>query len=237
MASKIVALILAAGEGRRFSAYPVPKQLVEIHGRPVISYCLDIFQKMDIIESIALVVHDKFVASFDAIAKKEGFTKVKKIVTGGEYRQDSVFRGLSAIESCDFVVVQNAVSIFTRPELILSCIEKAGVHRAASAFSPEEYSSFTFKDERIDAVLERSKLGHVRDPQVFDFKLLLELHVRAQQEHKGPFTNDILLAKEFNHDVYLVESHPYNFKITTDIDIKLARTILELKEFHLPPYG
>jgi len=230
-------LILAAGESKRFSSYPVPKQLVMLHGRPVVSYCLDIYQNIDIINSIVLVVQDKFATLFNTIVNDGKFSKVKKIVSGGAYRQDSIFGGLSAMDNCDFVVIQNAVSIFTSPQLINDCIEKAKAHKAVSAFSSEEYSSFTFGKDKIEGLLDRSKLGHVRDPQVFDYKLLLDLHQRARKELKEPFTNDIFLAKTFGQDVYLVESHPYNFKITTDIDIKLAKTILELKDFQVPPYG
>lgn len=212
----------------------MPKQLVELGGRHVVSYCLDIYQNIDIVDSIVLVIQDKFIDLFNAIVRDGKFSKVKNIVTGGEYRQDSIYNGLSTMEACDFVVIQNSVSIFTSPQLIINCIEKAEIHKAVSAFSCEEYSSFTFKQDKIEGLLDRSKLGHVRDPQVFDYTLLLDLHQRARKESKQPFSNDILLAKEFGQDVYLVESHPYNFKITTDIDIKLAKTILELKDFHEP---
>jgi len=233
---KVTALILAAGEGKRFSAYPVPKQLVELHGRPVVSYCLDIYQKMDMVDSIVLIIHDKYDEIFEKLLKGGGYTKVKKVVTGGEYRQDSIYRGLTACGPCDLVAIQNGVTIFTAPELIASCISKAVVHRAVTAFTQEEYTSFMFSGDKIDRLIDRSILGHVRDPQVFDHSLLLSLHERARKDKKGPFTNDIFLAKEYGQDVCLVESHPYNFKITTDIDIKLAKTILELKDFHAPPY-
>lgn len=234
---KIVALVLAAGEGRRFSAYPVPKQLVELHGRPVVTYCLDIFQKLDIIDSIVLVIHGKYEEAFERILKQNSYTKIKKIVAGGVYRQDSIYNGLCAAGLCDLVVIQNGVTIFTAPELIKSCIEKACVHQAVTAFLPEEYTSFMFSGEKVDEPVDRSRLGHVRDPQVFSYPLLMALHEKARKDKKVPFSNDIFMAREYGQDVCLVESHPYNFKITTDIDIKLAKTILELKDFHLSPYG
>ncbi len=233
--SKITALILAAGEGRRFSAYPLPKHLVELHGRPIITYCLDIYQKIKIVDSIVLVIHDKYNEIFDKIAKDNGYTKVKKIVIGGEYRQDSIYNGLRAAGPCDLVVIQNGVAIFTAPELIESCIQKAYAYKAVTAFLPEEYTSFMFTGDKVDELVDRTRLGHVRDPQVFSYPLLLSLHEKARKDRKKPFTNDVFMAKEYGQDVYLVESHPYNFKITTDIDIRLAKTILEQKDFHAPP--
>lgn len=236
MKPRVVALILAAGEGKRFSAYPVPKQLVELHGRPVVSYCLDLYQQMDIIDSIVLIIHDKCDDIFEKLAKDNGYSKVKKIVIGGEYRQDSIYNGLCAAGPCDLVVIQNGVTIFTAPELIEACIQKACVYKAVTAFLPEEYTSFMFSGDKVDELVDRTRLGHVRDPQVFSYPLLLSLHEKARQDGKKPFTNDIFMARDYGQDVYLVESHPYNFKITTDIDIRLAKTILELKDFHSPPY-
>lgn len=236
MKPKVVALILAAGEGKRFSAYPVPKQLVELHGRPVVSYCLDLYQKMEIIDSIVLIIHDQYEGVFEKLAKDNGYSKVRKIVIGGEYRQDSIYSGLQAAGPCDLVVIQNGVTIFTSPELIEACVEKARVHKAVTAFLPEEYTSFMFAGDKVDELVDRTRLGHVRDPQVFSYPLLLSLHEKARKDRKKPFTNDIYLAKEYGQDVYLMESHPYNFKITTDIDIRLAKTILEQKDFHAPPY-
>ncbi len=233
---KVTALILAAGEGKRFSAYPVPKQLVELHGRPVISYCLDIYEKLDMVDSIVLVIHDKYDKIFENILIKNKYNKIKKVIIGGEVRQDSVYRGLLACEPCDLVVIQNGVTIFTAPELIESCIQKACSCGAVTAFVPEEYTSFIFSEEKIDKPVDRSVLGHVRDPQVFDYSLLLSLHKRSQQDKKGPYTNDVFLATEYGYQVHLVESHQYNFKITTDIDIRLAKTILELKDFHISAY-
>lgn len=233
---RVVALILAAGEGKRFSAYPVPKQLVELHGRPVVSYCLDLYQQMEIIDSIVLIIQDRYEGIFEKLAKDNSYSKVKKIVIGGEYRQDSIYSGLCAAGPCDLVVIQNGVTIFTAPELIEACIEKARVYKAVTAFMPEEYTSFMFSGDKVDELVDRTRLGHVRDPQVFSYPLLLSLHEKARHDGKKPFTNDIFMAKDYGQDVYLVESHPYNFKITTDIDIRLAKTILELKDFHAPPY-
>ncbi len=223
---KIVAVILAGGDSKRLTEHSLPKQLININGKHIVKYCLDIYQNLSVIDSIILVINNKFRTLFEDIINKEHYTKVEKIVPGGERRQESVFNGISAIESCDLVVIQNGVSIFTPPELILMCIETAKIHRAASSFVREVYSSFEFKENRITNALNRGRMGHVRDPQVFDFHLLLGLHKKAQQEKRELFTNDVILLKYFGHEVYLVESTPNNFKITTDLDIKLAHILL-----------
>jgi 2-C-methyl-D-erythritol 4-phosphate cytidylyltransferase len=223
---KVVALLLAGGEGKRANSHNTPKQLLKIEDRHIINYCLDIYQRLDIVDTIVLVVNDDFRQTFEKIAKEGSCSKIEKFVGGGKIRQESVFNGLSAINSADLVVIQNAVSIFTPPELILTCIEKARTHKAVSAFCPENYSSFTYEGALMKEPVERKTLGHVRDPQVFDFNLLLSLHKRAVAKNVN-FTNDVILARTFGHEVYLVESPAKNFKITTDVDLRIAHEMVK----------
>ncbi|UCC95039.1 MAG: 2-C-methyl-D-erythritol 4-phosphate cytidylyltransferase [Candidatus Omnitrophota bacterium] len=222
---RVVAVILAAGRGKRLDA-SLPKQLLKIKNRYVVNYCLDIYQNLEMIDSIVLVINDEFRSLFETIVHNGGYSKVESIVAGGYLRQDSIFNGLATLKGCDLVVIQNAVSIFTPPKLIVACIEKALHHGAVSAFVREKYSSFTFEGDALKAALDRRLLGHVRDPQVFDFNLLFDAHKKARRG-KEYFTNDVLLLSASGHDVHLVESNPYNFKITFDVDIKLAHLLLE----------
>ncbi len=224
---KIVAVILAGGISSRLLSQKLPKQLIKIHDKHTISYCLDIYQNIYDIDHIVLVINESFRTLFEKIVSDGNYTKVRKIVTGGRFRQNSVFNGISSIGACDFVIVQNGVSIFTPQELILECIEKAKIHKAVSAFVYEPYSSFMCVDNKIKTALDRSMLGHVRDPQVFDYALLLKAHMEANKKGTMSFTNDIFLLRELGHEVYAVESNMNNFKITTDMDIKLAEMIVK----------
>ena len=74
--------------------------------------------------------------------------------------------------------------------------------------------------------VDRSTLGHVRDPQVFAFDLIREAYNRLDEFADNVFTNDVLLLCAQGINVYLVESPPANIKITTDVDIDLASLLL-----------
>ncbi len=224
---KIAVVILAGGVGSRLLSRNLPKQLIKIYDKYVISYCLDIYQNICDIDHIVLVINENFRTLFEKIVSDGNYTKVRKMVTGGRFRQNSVFNGISSVDPCDFVIIQNGVSIFTPQELILECIEKAKTHKVVSAFVYEPYSSFMCIDNKIKTALDRSMLGHVRDPQVFDHTLLLRVHTEANKKGMMHFTNDIFLLKKFGHEVYVVESNANNFKITTDMDIKLAEMIIK----------
>jgi 2-C-methyl-D-erythritol 4-phosphate cytidylyltransferase len=224
---KIAAIILAGGESKRISGNDIPKQLIKIADKYLISFCLDIYQGIDAVDDIVLVFNENYRELFDSIIREGNYRKVKRIVPGGKYRQNSILNGISAAKSSDFVIIQNGVSVLTPRELIYECLRQAEVHTAVSAFVREIYSSFTVNENKLELVLDRDRLGHVRDPQVIETRLLYDLHKRANEEGKGPYTNDVFLLKEYGQEVHLIESPPSNFKITTDIDIKLARLLLQ----------
>jgi 2-C-methyl-D-erythritol 4-phosphate cytidylyltransferase len=227
---KIVAIVLAGGNSQRLSGYSMPKQLLQINNKHVIKYCLDIYHDLEEIDSIVLVINESFRGKFESIVKHGGYHKVQKIVAGGISRQDSVLNGILSSPSCDFVVIQNGVSILTPPDLILQCITKAKKFQAASAFVHEVYSSFTVSKNRVEKPLDRTTLGHVRDPQVFDYSLILRIHKLARGDRNGPYSNDVILLKEYGQEIHLIESPPDNFKITTDMDLKLAGLLLEKRK-------
>lgn len=224
---KITAVILAAGNGQRLQGEACLKQLMAINGRPLVNYCLDIYQKLDAVDAITLVANNSYLHTFEEIVKENNYTKVTDIVAGGPLRQDSIFNALSVLQPCDYVIIQNAVSIFTAPELIEECIQKAIRHEAVTAFFHEIYSSFLLEQHEIKKVIDRDCLGHIRDPQVFRFALLIDIHKRMHREKKGPFTNDVLMLKEYGYNTYLVESPPENFKITNNFDFQVAIKILQ----------
>jgi len=224
---KITAVILAGGNSKRLPGHPVPKQLLKINDNYIINYCLDIYQSLSEIDSIILVINNNFRDLFETIINEGNYNKIEKMVGGGKYRQQSVYNGISSISSCDFVIIQNGVSILTPPELIIKCIKKAKTYKAVTAYVDEIYSSFTINKNRVKKIINRNILGHVRDPQVYDYQLLLDIHKKAYKEHLGPFTNDVILLKEYGQEIYLVESPSSNFKITSDIDIKLANILLK----------
>jgi 2-C-methyl-D-erythritol 4-phosphate cytidylyltransferase len=225
--ARISTIILAAGDSKRFSGQPVPKQLLPLNGRPTVSHCLDIYQQLDCVNDIILVINEKFRKNFESVVEHAEYSKIRKIVTGGKTRQESIFIGLESTDSCDYVVIQNGVSVLTSHELISKCIKAVKKYRAVSAFVHETYTSFLVHNNRIDNPVDRNLLGHVRDPQVFEFSLIKDAHEWALRKRLSSFTNDILLMKEFGQEVYLVESPPNNFKITTYLDLKLAEILLK----------
>lgn len=227
---KVTAIILAAGASERIRGSHIPKQLVDVNGKYVVCHCLDIFQGMSEINEIVLVIIEDYREQFERLVINGPYGKVRHIVAGGTHRQDSIRNGLAAIKTADFVVIQNAASILTPRSLVSACIKMSLVHKAASAFVSEAYSSFKFKDSKVSEPVDRSTLGHVRDPQVFSLGLIRHAYNQLGKANEMVFTNDVLLLHAQGTDVYLVESPPANIKITSDVDLDLAALLLARAE-------
>ena len=111
--AKCTAIVLAAGQGKRMGT-KVQKQYLEISGKPVLFYSLDVFQKSDIIDEIVLVVGDNQQEYCKKeIVEKYGITKVSKIIQGGSERYHSVWNGLQTLSGDGYVFIHTGEELMT----------------------------------------------------------------------------------------------------------------------------
>ena len=94
----IAAMILAGGTGSRVGL-DRPKQFVEILGKPVIAYTIEIYEKCEEIDTIQVVCHKEWKEYLKEIVRLYNFTKVKWIVDGGETYQQSVMNGIDNLKN------------------------------------------------------------------------------------------------------------------------------------------
>lgn len=113
---KCTAIVLAAGQGRRMGT-KTQKQYLEIIGKPVLCYSLEVFQESEIIDEIILVVgKGQETYCKKEIVEKYQIQKVKKIVTGGEERYHSVWNGLKEVYKDGYVFIHDGARPFIDQE-------------------------------------------------------------------------------------------------------------------------
>ena len=224
------AVIPAAGVGRRFGG---KKQFFEINGVPVIEYTLRVFEKSELVHGIVLVLPAKDLEFGGKL--KEKFKKIKYVVPGGEERQSSVFKGLKAIENegVDEVLIHDGVRPLVSQSLVrelvvaLSDYEVDGVipglkprDTVKVVGAPLERGDFF-----VERTLDRDKLVLVQTPQVFMYEVILKCHERAVGEDFWA-TDDSALLERYGYSVVTIPGEPFNIKITTKEDVKLAEFFL-----------
>ena len=231
---KTVAVVLAAGSGSRMNS-DVKKQYMEIGGKPLIYYSLRTFEE-SIIDDIVLVVSKGDVDYVRKdIVEKYGFQKVTAIVEGGLYRYHSVRRGLQAAASdCDYAFIHDGARPFVTDEIIMRALHAVKEHGACVVGMPVK-DTIKLSDDKGFAVStpDRAHTWLIQTPQVFSFKMILDLYERLDREEgelmaKGVNITDDAMVVEYFTDkkVKLVEGAYTNIKITTPDDIPAAEAIL-----------
>jgi 2-C-methyl-D-erythritol 4-phosphate cytidylyltransferase len=220
------ALVVAAGGGNRFGG-ELPKQFADLSGKPIIVYCLELFERCNLIDEVVLVVaEDYLVHASREIVDRFRLKKINKLTTGGESRQESVMAGLSACQrGTDLVVIHDAVRPLLTMDLLRKTIEKAAETGGAILAVPSRESVKMVEGESIVRTLTRDTVWIAQTPQVFNVEKILDAHRRAEAAGNEA-TDDSELYEQYCGRVAVVHGSHNNIKITTHGDLILAAELL-----------
>jgi 2-C-methyl-D-erythritol 4-phosphate cytidylyltransferase len=224
---EVTAIVLSGGAGTRFNGSFVPKQFVEIEGKPILAYCLDTYEALPMIDEIALVINERYEQLYYDICSTFGYLKVRQFVPGGSTRQESVLRGLRAIEPCEVVVVQDGVRPFSSEKSIAEAIEAARIDGAADVVVPTLDTVVEERDGFIVNIPDRTHLRNGQAPQTFRYEVLQAAHEHARAVGTEGATDDAQLVLASGGKVRAVEGTFEGFKVTTNIDLLFAQQVLE----------
>jgi len=219
------AIIAAAGSGTRTNS-PVPKQFLEILGKPLLVHTIERFEMCPAIDEIILVLAAGEIDNFKQILEKYGLAKVRKIVTGGETRAGSVRNGLDAVSARDGDIV--AIHDGARPLVaiaeITQTIEKAREAGAACLVAPVTDTIKEVADGRIIGTIDRGKLRRALTPQAFRYEILQKAF--AQGGIGAEVTDECYLVEKLGQRIAYVEGSARNIKVTHPEDVLLAEVFL-----------
>ncbi|MFC4620219.1 bifunctional 2-C-methyl-D-erythritol 4-phosphate cytidylyltransferase/2-C-methyl-D-erythritol 2,4-cyclodiphosphate synthase [Camelliibacillus cellulosilyticus] len=213
-------VIPAAGSGRRINAGQ-NKLLLKIGDDPIIIHTLRVFERDENCEGIVLVVKQEEMDDFKRLTATAGITKVKRLVKGGNERQDSVRRGLSTLEGDGLVLIHDGARPFVSESLLKRVVEAAENGSAAIPAMPVKETLKKVADHYIVATIDRRNLWAAQTPQAFRLSVILEAHNKAAEGHIA-VTDDAALMEWFDHDVSIVPGEESNIKVTTPDDLELA---------------
>ncbi len=232
MPSKVTAVILSAGVGRRMHS-AIPKQYLDLHGKPVIAWTIEAFERCAGVDEVILVAGEQDIPFCTReIIERFGFRKVRKIVAGGKERGDSVLCGLlAASPDTEYVLVHDGARPLVDQKTILRAIDGAKRYKAAIVGIPaKDTVKVTDQEGFVVSTPDRSTLRIIQTPQAFEYKLILEAYEKVAEDGIR-VTDDAMAAEYAGHvKVKIVEGSPRNLKITTMEDIVTAEMLLEAPE-------
>ena len=230
----ITAMILAGGVGSRVGA-DRPKQFVEIFGKPVVVYTIEIFQKNSNIDAIEVVCHKEWKEYLINMIEQYNLDKVKWVTDGGETFQDSVMNGINnlkdKIKSDDYVLIQYGAAPFTSDKIVNDVIRVMQDKGSAVTATPC-YQLLGSNDENATSKtwVDRDKYIQIACPYGFKYSYLLDIYKRAEErgllETIEPHTTSLMYA--LGDTLYQAYGDQTNIKMTTREDLELFKRIIPL---------
>lgn len=223
----IHAIILAGGTGTRVGAN-IPKQFIEIQGKPIIAYTLDLFQENPNIDDIEIVCHRDWIEHIKQIVSGYGYSKVRWVTNGGETFQESTVNGVlnlkGKIADDDIVVISFAVSPMTPQEDINDSIRVCKEHGNAIASKDIDLCTCIKDDEQSTTQnLIRETIKGFANPWTFKYGELLEAYEYAIKNDMlkdlEPHTTSLYFA--LGKRLWFSQCTTISVKVTTKQDIEI----------------
>ena len=230
-----IAIILAGGVGNRLGA-GIPKQFVEILGKPILAYTIEPFECHPEIDAILFVCVKPYMDYIWKMKEKYGFSKLEWVAEGGATFQQSVINGVNYLadkaESDDTVLFHFGASPFIKPDIISDVI-RVCKEKGTNAISTTDYLLLSGKKEKTSSVsdtenytkeyINRDTIAVMNTPHAFQYGFVAEMYKEAIEtgviDTVEPHTTTLMYA--MGKPIYFSKGSQGNIKITTKDDLEL----------------
>ena len=217
------AVIVAAGTASRRGG--IDKVMAQLEGEPMILRTVRTFQTCEAIREIVIVTREDLIVPIMSLCKD--FEKVTAVVAGGSSRQESVQLGLNALSSkVKLVAVQDGARPLVTHAVIDRTVRAAHTYSAAAPAIPVKDTVKVVTGGVVKETPDRKNLRAVQTPQVFDPDMLRGALKKAKEDG-AEVTDDCSAVERLGMSVKIVEGDERNIKITTPLDLKIAKLLLE----------
>ncbi|MDB5249330.1 MAG: 2-C-methyl-D-erythritol 4-phosphate cytidylyltransferase [Segetibacter sp.] len=219
---KKYAVIVAGGSGQRMGG-EVPKQFLQLKGKPLLQYTIQSFLQAYDDMIIILVLPKAHIAKGEEIIKQMDAEGKVQMAIGGETRFESVRSGLEFISHPSIVFVQDAVRCIVSQQLIRNCFEQA-VEKGSAIPAVAATDSIRIAGEISHHTIDRTKVRIIQTPQTFQSEIL---SAAFKQAYNSSFTDEATVVEAAGKEVFLIEGEYSNLKVTRPIDLCIAEKLLE----------
>lgn len=225
------AILLAGGVGHRMNPEGIPKQYIEVNGKPVLVYTLERIESCPLVDRIIIVAAEEWHEPIKRWVSAYHITKYWTLALPGETRQSSILNGLDActgerICDDDIVVIHDAVRPLVPIELIEMCIQTAAQYGGCMPVLPMKDTVYESKDgTRISALLERRTLFTGQTPEAFRLLGYAKLNRSCSREELNSYQGSSQIAYHYGMEVHTIPGAEVNFKLTTPVDMERFQRI------------
>jgi|TARA_Y100000994_G_scaffold163965_1_gene134699 2-C-methyl-D-erythritol 4-phosphate cytidylyltransferase len=211
-----IGIILAAGSSNRYKGN-IPKQFQLFEKKMIVEYSINTFYNHSGIHEVILVVPKKY---FDFANQN---IKNCRILVGGKTRQESSFIALNACPSkTKNVLIHDAARPFVDNKIITECLENLKKNKAVCPALASTDTVAKVKGNKVEKILDRSRLFRLQTPQAFNYKILFESYKKINKK----VTDDISVVKQQGYIAKIIMGNQKNMKITYEQDLEIIKTLL-----------
>lgn len=217
----ISVIITAGGTGKRMGS-EIPKQFMEVAGKPILFHTISLFHQFNASAQILVTLPESWLEYWEELINTYQFDVPHQVVAGGQERFHSI---KNALQHCTepIVMVHDGVRPLVSQETLDRCVEALEDYNAVIPVSPVKESLRKVSGKKSEAVI-RSEYRNVQTPQCFEKSVLEQAYA---QEYHHAITDDASLVEMSGEYIHLVDGNDENIKITTPMDLLLAETLLK----------
>ena len=224
---ELYVVIVAGGSGKRMGA-EIPKQFLELAGRPVLMHTIERFKVFNEAIEIITVLPENQLRFWIDLQKKHSFSVPHTLVKGGSNRFLSVRNGLKFVNTSGLVAIHDGVRPFVSIDTIKRCFETAEkLGNAVPAISPTESLRIVTEDGSLP--VNRFTVKQIQTPQVFNAALIKNAYL---QDYNPDFTDDATVLEKVGAKINLIEGNRENIKITNPEDLLISAALLQSISSH-----
>lgn len=231
---KNIALIFAGGTGKRMQTVSKPKQFLELNGKPVIIYTIELFENHPQIYGIVVVCVADWIAYCEKQLKKFDISKVGCVVPGGATGQESIYHGLVAVKDvygpdCN-VLIHDGVRPLITEQTITDNIAAVNEYGNCITCVPATETFVVTQNDGSMHIPSRADSLIARAPQTFRLKDILAAHEATIKLGKNDFIDSCTMMSHYGHKIHTIIGPNENIKITTPTDFFIFRAMMEVRE-------
>lgn len=226
-----IAIILAGGVGSRLGM-STPKQFFKVAGKMVVEHTIDVFERNQYIDEIAIVSNPALVADFENIVLRNKWRKVKKILKGGAERYYSSLSAITAYQNEDAnLIFHDAVRPLVSQRIIDDVVKALDTHRAVNVAVPSADTIIEVDGDFITNIPDRSRLRRGQTPQAFDRQLISDAYDKALKDPNFRTTDDCGVVRTYlpEEPIFVVRGEESNMKLTYREDTYMMDKLFQLK--------
>lgn len=231
-------LILAGGVGQRMRSSGMPKQFLEVFGKPIIIYTLEKFEQCNDIDETVIACNSAWIEYLESLVQKYSLIKVKAIISGGKDRQSSILNGVNCIKSRkaaddDVIVIHDGVRPLVQESIISENVRIASKYGSAMTVRPVIESVVITDNDKVefDDFKKRDDTYSLTSPQSFKLKTLVKAYEEIKEKDAPiPLLDSALVFTYLGNDIHIIKESNQNIKITTPEDYYILKAMIELQE-------